>query len=321
MIGKKIRLLDFFAAPTVEGLAALLRESGYASNWSSLVPIQPRGSKPPFFWVHGDGSNFLLPACLGEDQPFYGFMHQSQDGTPARYTTVEEIAAHYLEELCSVQPEGPYFLGGYSFGGLVAFEMAQQLRSRGDEAAFLALLEATSNHIGASGSYEQPQEIKAAGQSSGNSYHRLRRHLANLRSLNVAQQVVCTAIRMKRLLEQVSRFPKLKRASKRMIYRLCEKTGRQMPRSVRRAYLMNLYNEAARGYNPDVYPARVVLFTTLKDPRDLISRWDRLVTGGLEVHSISGDHTSIIEEPQLRGWAEKLGDCLNKAQGDLSAGN
>jgi aspartate racemase len=75
-----------------------------------LLAVQPNGSKPPFFWVHGDHSFGILAAYLGQDQPLYGLDHQSQDGRLARYTRVEDIAAHYLREARSAQPRGPYCL-------------------------------------------------------------------------------------------------------------------------------------------------------------------------------------------------------------------
>src|ERR1051325_9433823 len=101
-------------------------------SWSSLVPIQAGGSRPPFFWIHGENSTVFLPRFLGPDQPIYGVFHQSRDGTRARYTTVEAIAAHYLSEIRTAQPEGPYYLGGFCIGGTIALEIASSLRANGD---------------------------------------------------------------------------------------------------------------------------------------------------------------------------------------------
>jgi len=127
--GKRLPPASLFHAPTIELLAKFLQEER-PEDWSCLVPIQPRGTKPPFFWVHGDNSNAYLPQFLGSDQPVYALEHQSQNGKAALYVTVESIAAHYLRELSSVQPKGPYFLGGYSFGGTVAFEMESACAAR-----------------------------------------------------------------------------------------------------------------------------------------------------------------------------------------------
>ncbi len=140
VFGRKLPLSSFFQMPTVRELAGLLSDKISLKSWSSLVAIQSRGSRPPFFWAHGDASNAFLSRYLDADQPLYGLSHQSEDGQPARFTTVEDIAAHYLSEIRSVQPHGPYFLGGYCFGGLVAFEMAQQLKSQNENVGLLVLL-------------------------------------------------------------------------------------------------------------------------------------------------------------------------------------
>lgn len=112
---------------------------------SSLVGIQPHGSKPPFFCVHpsfGDVLCFLdLVRHLGTDQPFYGLQALGLDGKQEPYTCIKDMASHYIEELRVVQPQGPYFLGGWSSGGIVALEMAKQLESQGQEVKLLALLD------------------------------------------------------------------------------------------------------------------------------------------------------------------------------------
>src|SRR5437764_11327694 len=96
-----------------------------------------------FFWVNGEVSNALLPDYLGPDQPLYGLVHQTQDGKPWPYTRLEDIAAHYLKVIRTVQSEGPYFLGGFCIGGLLAFEMAQQLHRQDQEVGLLVLLDPT----------------------------------------------------------------------------------------------------------------------------------------------------------------------------------
>src|SRR6185369_10595944 len=129
--------------PTVAQLAAMLdTQSGSAS--SSLVPIQPSGSLPPFFCVHAVGGNVLeyydLAKHLGTDQPFYGLQSRGLTGDSPD-SRIEDMAAHYLKELRKVQPAGPYFLGGRSLGGIIAYEMACRLRAHGDDVAMLALLD------------------------------------------------------------------------------------------------------------------------------------------------------------------------------------
>ena len=138
-IGRRLPLATIFQAPTIEQLAGILRQEEWSESqfslWStypsSVVPFQPNGSKPPLFWFNWGPWDFRLPRYLGSDQPVYGLQHQSQDGHRALYTSIEEMAAHYIKEMRTVQAKGPYFLGGLCIGGMVAFEMAQQLQKQG----------------------------------------------------------------------------------------------------------------------------------------------------------------------------------------------
>jgi thioesterase domain-containing protein/acyl carrier protein len=141
----QLPLAALFEAQTIAELARLLNKDDSTTGWSSLVPIQTKGSRPPFFCVHGGGGNVLIYRALsnhlGMDQPFYGLQSQGLDGCQPLLTRVEDMAALYVRELQRVQPHGPYFLGGYCMGGTVALEMAQQLRARGEKIALLALFD------------------------------------------------------------------------------------------------------------------------------------------------------------------------------------
>jgi thioesterase domain-containing protein len=144
-LGCKLSIAALFQSPTVEFLARRLSDENWAPPWSSLVPLQPLGSKPPLFFVHGWGGDvygFLdLAKLLPPDQPCYGIQAVGLDGKSTRHITVEEMAAHYVKEIQSFQTDGPFYLAGYSMGGLVAFETAQQLHRLGRRVALLALLD------------------------------------------------------------------------------------------------------------------------------------------------------------------------------------
>ena len=122
MFGKNIPLATLFDAGTIEHLAEILRREGWAERESSLVAIQPHGSKPIFFCVHAKGGNVLfyrdLAKHLGTDQPFYGLQARRLGGRQLGHGTVEEMAEYYINEIRKIQPHGPYFVGGSSFGGL-----------------------------------------------------------------------------------------------------------------------------------------------------------------------------------------------------------
>ncbi len=146
--GKNLPLAVLFQAPTIQKLAHLLHQEGWSASWSSLIAIQANGSKPPLFCVHGIGGNIFsyrnIARYLPSDQPVYGLQAQGLDGQHPYLKSIEEMATHYLQEIQSVQPKGPYFLVAHSFGGKVIFEMAQQLHQQGEKVALLALLDSSS---------------------------------------------------------------------------------------------------------------------------------------------------------------------------------
>ncbi|HEY6122356.1 MAG TPA: amino acid adenylation domain-containing protein, partial [Pyrinomonadaceae bacterium] len=145
VFGKKLPLATLFQAPTVEQLASLLNDEKWSPCWSSLVAIQPGGSKPPLFCPHLALGHVLfyhdLAHHLGSDQPVYAFRPQGLDGAQPHHTRIEEMASHYIKEMRVLQPEGPYYLCGSSFGGLIAFEMARQLEVQAQEVGLLALFD------------------------------------------------------------------------------------------------------------------------------------------------------------------------------------
>lgn len=130
---------------TLEKLAYTLRQHDANSEISPLVPIKPQGTRPPFFCMHPAGGNVLcyhnLARHISPDQPFYALQPVNLDGEGAPYPSVKEMAAQYVAAVRTVYPQGPYYLGGWSFGGIVAFEMAQQLRAAGHEIGLLVLID------------------------------------------------------------------------------------------------------------------------------------------------------------------------------------
>ncbi len=134
--------------PTIEQLAKVIQAGEASQYWQSLVPIQPNGSRIPLFCVHAGGGHVLylrdLANHLGPDQPVYGLQPIGLDGKREPLTSVEDMASHYVEELRSLQPRGPYQLAGHCIGATISFEMAQQLRERGEQVSLLAVVDAGS---------------------------------------------------------------------------------------------------------------------------------------------------------------------------------
>ncbi len=144
--GKRLPLAALFTHPTVAALALLVQRDGSkAITWNSLVPIKPKGTKAPLYIVHGAGMNVLLFNALARnmdaDQPVYGLQARGLNGVDDPLDRIEDMAAHYLAAIRAQNPEGPYALAGFSFGGLIAFEMARQLLAMGKRVQFLGMFD------------------------------------------------------------------------------------------------------------------------------------------------------------------------------------
>jgi len=277
--GKRLPITTLLQAPTIEQLANVLRGEGCSSDWSSLVPIKPSGSKPPLFCIHGGGGAVMvyreLAQHLAPDQPMYGLQAQGLDGKQPRLNRVEDMAAHYLKEIRAVQPEGPYFLGGLSFGGTVAFEMAQQLHAQGQQVGLLFLFD----------TFPKGYESKVV----------LLRKLWQMPRNEQFEYIG----------RKISRYQLQKR-----IYR------HFLPRALKD--VREAINQAGMQYEMRRYPGPVTLFCasekSLRGVRDPYAGWQSLAAGGLEVYEIPGGHVSILAEPQVRVLAQHLRACLERAQ-------
>ena len=142
--GKKIALSTIFSSPTIEQLAAVLEQQEKSGARTSIFPVQAKGSKHPFFFLHGDWTGgafycFALARALGPDQPFYALEPYKFNGLQS-LPPFETVAAAHIEALRTIQPEGPYRLGGFCNGGLLAYEMARQLQAAGERVVLLALI-------------------------------------------------------------------------------------------------------------------------------------------------------------------------------------
>lgn len=141
LIDQRIPIAWLFRAPTIESLARMLTDSTWLPAWSSLIPLQPRGSRPPLFLTHGWGGEVYglldIARALAPHQPVYGLQAVGLDGAEPRHESVEAMAAHYVREIRELRPAGPYQIGGHSLGGWIAYEIAQQLKAQAQEVTVL----------------------------------------------------------------------------------------------------------------------------------------------------------------------------------------
>jgi amino acid adenylation domain-containing protein len=145
VFGRALPVATFLDSPTVEVMARNLRDDTGAWRWSSLVPIQALGSKPPLYFIHGWGGGVFgfveLARALGRDQASFGLQAAGFNEGKLVHTRLEDMAAHYAREIQSFQPQGPYYLGGFSAGGWIAYATAQELRRQGQQVAMLAMID------------------------------------------------------------------------------------------------------------------------------------------------------------------------------------
>lgn len=319
-LGRHFPVAAFFQAQTIEEQAKLLFcQEQQSAPLSSLVPIQPSGSQPPFFCVHAhEGQVFYfrhLASCLGPDQPFYGLQAQGLDGKQPYHTRVEDMAAHYIQELQTVQTEGPYFLGANCGGGLVAFEMAQQLHAQGQTVALLALIDAHAPGCHAPSLDTTSFQFNAYRLSQEIDEHWIYLSRFGLRAeLDYIVRVGRWMLRS-RLKSVINKLDdKLKIGLKRSFPSSLRGIEEAEPQSI---------SQAIRKYVPTVYQGRLTLFRASKQAagydHDPQFGWSRLATKGVDIHLVPGSH-GIIQEPRVRILAEKLRACLQKAQKPVPGG-
>jgi amino acid adenylation domain-containing protein len=312
LTGKNLPLVTLFQAPTIEQLAAVLREQGWEAPWSSLVPIKAGGTKLPFYCVHGVGGNILeyldLAKYIEDDQPFYGIQAVGLDGKRPWLKTVGEMAEHYIKEIRAFQPVGPYYLGGSSYGGIVAYEMAQRLQQAGERVALLAFFDT------AGPGYPEFLSTTSRWQKRLNHLqYRASLHWGNFRASTGRQK--WEYIREKAKRAQFRVVWHVKRIRRRWEKRWTEMS---LPKAI--VQTKKSTEDAVSRYVFQPYPGSAVLFRAMQQPPgiryDRSLGWAPYVQGGLEIHDTPGHHGAIVREPRSRVLAQQLQDCLRRIQAE-----
>jgi thioesterase domain-containing protein len=240
---------------------------------------------------------------LGPQQPFYGLQAAGLEGEQAPRRSVEEMAASYIEALREVQGEGPYLLGGWSFGGLVAYEMARQLRGQGQRVGLLALLDSWAPVESASFSGDEISIVTWFARDliglSGKELHISERELGGLGAEE----------RLDYVLEQA-------RAQNIVPAEL----ETQQLKQYLEVFKANI--EAMEAYRPRGYEGRVVLMRAEQQPageHEGTLGWSRFVAGEIDVQTIAGNHYTLVRAPQVEVLAARLSAYLEAAQADADA--
>ncbi|MHC5675049.1 non-ribosomal peptide synthetase [Nostoc sp.] len=310
---KNLPLAILFQSGTIEALAKIICQEKdivrnlalvnslekSKSSWSSLVEIQPNGSKPPFFCIHGLGGEVLcfreLALHLGSDQPFYGLQPQGLNGKHPFHRRIEDMATHYIQEIQTLQPDGPYFLGGYSFGGIVAFEMARQLQEQGEEVGILAIVDSCRPGY----SWQAPF---------------LKRVFLHLN--NIIQEGPTY------LWQKSGEWSYWRKQSLQNRYKRYLEGVLNLPGTDKHLKIIDTNTQAISEYIFSPYLGRGVLLRTEDQNRgeaigiqyDPQFGWGDLVLGGLDIHYLPGSHLDLLKEPNVQVLAETLRNCLTQAQ-------
>jgi thioesterase domain-containing protein len=218
------------------------------------------------------------------------------------------MAAHYIREIQTVQPEGPYFLGGRSLGGTVAFEMACQLKAQNQEVALLALLDTDPM-----GYHKLLPESNADFHKLHRLVKRARGHLSNLSSLKTREKIDYFRGKAKYV------PGKIKNKLWQAVYKFYVKVNRPLPQILQSVQEFNFM--AVMNYVPKIYSGKVTLFWASEDLRgsyDVQDGWNFLAAG-VETHNIPGNHLNIVKEPYVQELAEKLRQCIEKSQSSENA--
>jgi thioesterase domain-containing protein len=261
---------------------------------SAIVPLRTQGTKAPLFVVHGvDGTlqRFqVLVRHLEPDRPIYGIQSQALLGETVALTSVEELAAYYIRGIQAVVPHGPYHFLGFSFGGLVAFEMARQLRDRGEQVGMLGILDNLRMGSDPSGDGAAPPFRKTA--------RKLEKFADHYQGLGLPRGLWL-------LKEQ------LRARALRTIYTILRARRTPIPRFLQSSFHINWF--AAVNYVPRSYPGSITLFPacdSTNGPAATNDFWARLAGGGMELHYIPGSHEDVLSEPNVITLAKALTNCL-----------
>ena len=351
---KKLPLSVLLPAPTIAQLADLLREESIGNVWNPLVLIQSGNSfRPPLFCIHGGGFNVLiyrqLAMNLNPDQPVYGLQARGLDGSNIPVgDRIEDLATDYVQQILTIQPQGPYYLAGLSNGGIIALEMAQQLLARGEETIFLGMFDTYGPNsasllpplprLGSSLwyalRYSLPRMIKKLrrqklltnaqmfdkakdtfleqnaqeGKTQSNQSVFNEQHPANI------ADSVKSKNKLENWINQVSQYvlehsPWSFFTPKEVLGDVVGSTSETLKK------LEERYSETYKAYAVKPYPGHITLFRATETPpgyhTEFYLGWERVAMRGVKVFKIAGHHTSLLESKVL---AKKIEQCLANPQ-------
>ncbi len=300
---RALPLVTLFQQTTIERLATLLRQGSDPVGQSPLIGLKPTGARAPFFCIHPVGGSVMcyteLARHMAPDQPFYAIQAPALDGRQAAYKRVEDMAAHYVELIRAQQPYGPYLIGGWSFGGVVAFEVAQRLQEQGQPVGLVALLD--------SGGWEVEDEPRDISDTQ----------LVLLCLGDLARQLGGRLPTFDDRLEALSSDEQLD-----VILAQCQ-AANLFPIDLKTSQLRHHLEvfraniAARRSYTPRVFAGKITLLraaaSVQRAPESADQGWRHLAGGGVDLRLVPGNHYSILSREHVQDMAEQLRQCIEAA--------
>ena len=320
-LGVRLPYTSLFYATTIAQIAELVAHANEdITRWRIVVPVQPGGDKPPFFGVHAHEGGVIfwrdIVSHLPKDQPFYALQAQGVDGLTTPLNRVPDMARLYIQEIRKVQPHGPYFIGGYSLGGEVAFEMGQQLIREGEKVDLLVMLD-TRNPTRtirpmvkvSGGSLAVELNTPPAADPKSVIKRKLTGHLLRL-------SVLAPKEKLDYVLNQI--IVRANGFAISVAVKFYQLLHRRLPDRILLRYLRKRHREALVNYVPVVYPGKITLFRASEslatNPDASLLGWGPLAAGGMDIFHFDASHAIVYGEP-AKAVAEKLNECLKQARG------
>lgn len=317
-MGITLPLTALLQSATIAGLAAWMEEQAAPTHWEALAPIQPYGSRRPFFGVHGITGQVLfwrnIVQHLPPDQPFYALQARGIDGLQPARTRIEDMARAYIAELRQVQPHGPYHLGGYSLGGEVAFEMARQLAVQDEPVALVVLFDTANPSRPVRSAAAAPALQGGSGQpqprrrKASTLYAKVTNHLQRLAKRSWKERVGYVLSDVGMRAGRLALFGAVR------VYRVLKQ---RLPNRLRDRYVHECHMKAVMNYIPEPYPGRITLFRSreslARSPVDDPLGWGPLAEGGVQMYLFESSH-QLVNPAYAKKVAAQLEACLAEAQ-------
>jgi len=314
VFGRRLPLASLVQAPTIQQFSELVDGKRAMPSWSSLVPLHASGSKHPLFLMHSHGGNVLeyhsLANRLGKDRPVYALQARGLNGNMIEEYRIEEMASYYLKEMRSVQPHGPYYLGGFCFGGLIALEVAQQLSAQNENVGLLIMINA-------------PTPEYSSRQMATPLPHRLFYRLAYRLALewsnlsgkpfrSIFAQVLARARRLRDLCQARAEM---------LLESLLSRWHGHIPIHSVTYQLESLrmaHDRTGDAYVPTTYGGKVIQFYAKRQPFGLridpMLGWAGLFSGEFRVQEVPGFRQTMLDEPNVETLASAITNALGTCE-------